>query len=47
MRSHCASGTEQIHAIESDDQLKDTPVAIAVKMRDVSDCDDVTTHLVD
>jgi Flp pilus assembly protein TadG len=45
--SQCASGTEQSYMIESDDQLEDTLVAIAVKLRDGSDYDDGTSHLVD
>jgi len=45
--SQCASGTEQSYTIESDDQLEDTLVAIAVKLRDESDYDDGTSHLVD
>ena len=40
--SQCASGTEQIYTIESDDQLEDMLVAIAVKLRDGSDYDDGT-----
>ncbi|MGL4528506.1 MAG: hypothetical protein ACRCUC_16165, partial [Aestuariivirga sp.] len=47
IRSQCASEPEQIHAAETDDQLEDTLVAIAVKLRDGSDYDHGTTRLVD
>ncbi|MGL4295051.1 MAG: hypothetical protein ACRCTG_04980 [Aestuariivirga sp.] len=43
----CATGTQRSYPIESDDELEDTLVAIAVKLRDGSDYDHGTTRLVD